>query len=269
MDHRRMVEEGLELLDQAGREGADIACLPECFNLLGRPDPDWLDPPPSGEEPLCARVRELAGRHRMHVILPVVERRGDARYNTALLIDRNGEFTGRYDKTHLTGEERNRYGLTPGDTYPVFELDFGRIGVMICYDGHFPEVGRILALEGAEILFFPALQRGLTASRIELMVRSRAVDGCVYLVRSSYGHPPDVVWRPGMMAGGSCIVDFEGTILSDAGVRTGICALRIDLDLPRLRERSFGGEIGDPREFLRQDRRPETYRSLIRPKRFP
>ena len=66
-----------------------------------------------------------------------------------------------------------------------------------------------------------------------------------------------------MMAGKSCIVDFEGTVLADAGVRVGLASHTVDLDRPRLKERSFGGDIGDAAQFLRQDRRPETYGRLL------
>ena len=62
-----------------------------------------------------------------------------------------------------------------------------------------------------------------------------------------------------MMVGKSCIVDFEGTILVDAGPRSGVCAHVIDLDRPRTKERSYAGEVGDAAAFMLQDRRPTTY----------
>jgi len=261
-DRRDVVDTALELLDQAGGAGADIVCLPECLNVVGLDEDGWRDPPPVEE--LLDPVAALAGRHATYVILPLLERRADRRYNTALIVDRNGAVIGRYDKTHLTAAERDRYGITRGEAYPVFDLDCGRVGIMICYDGHFSEVGRLLTLEGAEILFFPALQRHLTASMLEVQVRARAVDNCAYLVRASYGYPAGVAWTPGMMVGKSCIVDFEGTILADAGPRVGLCLQRIDLDRPRIKERSFGSETGDARKFIGEDRRPETYGRLIR-----
>ena len=257
-----MVAEAVRLLDEAGRCGADVACLPEYLNVLGCPDQAWFEPLVDDDERLRAQIVDLAVRHRMYVVLPLLEKRGQARYNTGLVIDRRGAVVGRYDKTHLTAEERGRYKVTPGSSYPVFDLDFGRIGIMICYDGHFPEVSRILALQGAEIIFFPSLQRHLTASQLEVQLRARAVDNCLYVARSSYGYAADVAWTPGMMVGKSCVVDFEGTILADAGPRVGLCLQRIDLDRPRARERSFGGEVGDARRFMLQDRRPDTYERL-------
>jgi N-carbamoylputrescine amidase len=261
--HDSMVQSGLALLKTAAESGADIVCLPEYFNVMGLADEAWRQPPPIDDNPVWREVVDLASRFGVYVILPVLERRASALYNTALIADRSGCLVGRYDKTHLTANERAKYGITPGDTYPVFELDFGNVGIMTCYDGHFPEVSRILALQGAEIIFFPSLQRHLTASLLEAQLRTRAVDNCVYLVRSSYGYADDEAWVPGMMVGKSCIVDFEGTILADAGPRSGVCAQVIDLDRPRTKERSFDGEIGDAAAFMRQDRRPQTYRRLM------
>jgi hypothetical protein len=114
------------------------------------------------------------------------------------------------------------------------------------------------------VIFFPSLQRHLTAVMLEAQVRMRAVDNCVYLVRASYGYEAAVAWVPGMMAGKTCIVDFEGTILADSGPRTGLCCHPLDLDRPRLKERSCGGETGDARTFMLEDRRPETYDALCR-----
>lgn len=254
-----IVSLGLKLLEGAGRRGADIACLPEYFTVIGLPEDEWHTRAASERDRIVAETVRIGKRHQMYIILPVLDVRGEAYYNTALLLDREGRITGRYDKTHLTAIEREELGVTAGDTYPVFDLDFGRIGIMTCYDGHFPEVGRILSLNGAEILFFPSLQRHMTEDLLEVQLRARAADNCVYVVRSSYGYDASVPWTPGMMAGKTCIVDFEGTLLADAGRRVGLAMQRIDLDRPKVKERSFGGEVGDARAFMIEDRRPETY----------
>ena len=211
---------------------------------------------------IAAEAGRISERHHMYTLLPVLDLRCDTLYNTVLLLDRRGEIIGRYDKTHLTVVEREDLGITSGDAYPVFDLDFGRIGIMTCYDGHFPEVSRILSLEGAEILFFPSLQRHITETRLDVQLKARAIDNCVYVVRSSYGYDASIPWTPGMMVGKTCIVDFEGTVLADTGRRVGLAAQEIDLDRPNVKERSFGGQIGDARAFISQDRRPETYRRI-------
>ena len=263
--HEHMRSVALQLLEEAGDGGADIVCLPEYLNVMGCDDDAWRSPPVATQDPLFGPVSEAAARHSMYVVLPLLEGRPEGRFNTAVLLDRRGAIVGRYDKTHLTAVEREDQGVTPGTEYPVFELDFGRVGVMTCYDGHFPEVARLLALAGAEVIFFPSLQRRVTAEQLELQVRCRAIDNCVWVARASYGHAGDVPWAAGMAAGKSCIVDFEGTVVADAGPRTGVCRHTADLGRPRVKERSYGGQIGDAREFLRADRRPDTYGGLLAP----
>ena len=75
-------------------------------------------------------------------------------YNTAILLDRSGKVAGKYRKIHLPREEW-KDGITPGDSYPVFQADFGTIAIQICYDWFFPEPTAIFALQGAEIVFAP------------------------------------------------------------------------------------------------------------------
>ena len=263
VSHQMMRDSALSLLDCAGKVGADIICLPEYLNAMGQQDEMWQDPPTADQASLMVSVADLARRHASYVVLPLLVTGAAGKTNSCFLLDRNGTVVGRYDKTHLTAVEREDQGVKRGDHYPVFDVDFGRIGLMTCYDGHFPEVAGILSLQGAEIICFPSLQRRMTAEGLDIQIRSRAIDNCVYVARSSYGTPQAVAWLPGMTAGKSCIVDYEGTVLADTGTRVGVATHIIDLDQPRVRERSFGGEVGDAAQFLRQDRRPETYGRLL------
>jgi predicted amidohydrolase len=88
-------------------------------------------------------------------VFGIFEREGDAIYNTAALIGRKGELIGKYRKTHLPAVEA--WNETHGDGFPVFETDFGTVGMLICYDILFPEAARCLVLNGAEILFNPTM----------------------------------------------------------------------------------------------------------------
>jgi len=252
----------LELLAEAGSDGVDICCLPECVNVVACSSNSV--PGRAGQaKGFIAQVADICSRFRMYGVLPVIERRGDRLYNTAVILDRDGQAVGRYDKVHLTPDERENWGLTPGSTYPVFELDFGRIGVMICYDGCFPEPARILALQGAEVIFFPSLQRSYPEDQLALQVRARAADNFVYVVRSSYGTERTAAWRPGTMVGKSCIVAPDGTIVADLGKYVGVTAATVDLDRPLLGLHSHAGEEGVLKDMRFADRRPETYGRLV------
>jgi len=259
-----VMEAGFALLHRAAERGAHIACLPELFNAMNC-GPDEVasraEPVPG---PTTDRIAEIAAEWGMAVVLPLAERRGELIHNSAVLIGPDGGVVGVAEKTHLTRIEREEMGITPGDDYPVFELPWCRAGIMICYDGHFPEVARILALRGAEIIFFPALQRRLGERKCALQVVARAMDNAVYVARSSYGVGKGVAWTPGMMYGLSCIVGPHGDMLANCGRYEGVCVAEIDFDAPVLQERSAGDAVGDLRTFIREERRPETYGELTR-----
>jgi predicted amidohydrolase len=100
-------------------------------------------------------------------------------YNTALLFGRKGEFIGMYDKIHPYSPEVNERGITPGSQVPVFTTDFGKIGIMICYDSWFTDVIQLLALKGAAMVLFP------NAGYYRSLLPARAADNGVRIVCST------------------------------------------------------------------------------------
>ncbi len=135
----------------------DIVCLPETFQTM------WVDERKSLAEvaedpagPLAGRMAEYARRNSCSVICPIETKEGGRYYNSAILIDRKGHVAGVYHKAHPTVTEIAN-GVTPGTLdIPVFETDFGRIGMQICYDLNWQEGWRKLKEKGAEIVFFPS-----------------------------------------------------------------------------------------------------------------
>ncbi len=214
--NKEMVRRGLTLLESAGKEKVDITCLPEIFNVLGLSLEESLKKA-SNPELLCLKISRIAREYRMYIVYPTLEKRKEEFYISANIIDREGKIAGKYDKAHLTRAEKRNYGATPGNNYPVFKTNFGKIGVMICYDCYFSEVARILTLNGAEIIFYPSLQRHFSEVYFEIQTRARALDHSVYIVRSSYGVEESHLWFPGMILGRSCIIDRDGTIIADLG----------------------------------------------------
>jgi deaminated glutathione amidase len=171
--------------------GAELVVLPETASTgfttgLG-PKALWdlvSDIPGPVTEPL----QEAARRAGAHVVWGTYER-GPQRgvvYNTAVLIGPDGEVLGRYRKTQpYCSEDVARGGwVTPGDTVTVVETDLGRIGMAICFDGDFPELWRIQAVRGAEVIARPsALLR--SADIAELTSRARAYDNHVYVIAAN------------------------------------------------------------------------------------
>lgn len=257
-----------EMLAEAGRRGSDIALLGEMFPLIGitltSETVERLADEISG--PIFQCLTAVARAHRMYVLAPVLGRCGGRLHNCTWIIGREGEFVGHYHKVHLTQMERS-LGLVPGDSLSVFRLDFGVIGLMTCHDNSFPESARCLALEGAEVLFWPHMMSGWGELGWDAVYyRSRTIDNDVYLVAACYGVSEGRAWRPGMIIGRSAIINRDGLTLAEVGRYPGIATATIDLDRRRIAH-DFT-RLGDwvYWEDVCQDRRPEAYGAIVRQK---
>src|SRR5215217_480493 len=199
-------------MQTAAERGARLICLPETFTTTGA-EKDPMTAGELGEEEggaLAAQLSEFARANRVNVIAPVLGRYGETLRNVAWVIAADGTLVGRYFKVHCTRGER-RSGIVPGDDWPVFTLDIGRVGVMICHDNNWPEPARCLTLNGAEIIAWPHVQSGWGDIVWDITLRSRAIDNGVFLLSSCYGVADDRAWRPGMMMGRSGVVGPDGT----------------------------------------------------------
>jgi N-carbamoylputrescine amidase len=258
-----------DLLLQAASRDTDLAVLPEHINMVGAPikPGEHSQYAETIDGPYTTAIRRVAAAHRMAIVLPLyrLDDQGHLR-NTAVVIDKRGEIAGCYDKVHPTRGEIVRNGVVPGSTWPVFELDFGKVGVMTCHDNSFVEAARCLALNGAEIIAWPHVQSGWGDVVWDITLRSRAIDNGVYIVSSSFAARGEGAWRPGMMVGRSGVVGQDGFILAEMSREAGVATATVDLDVARLvHSWSVGGEFPYADEF-RIDRRPDTYAVLTAPK---
>ncbi|MDQ3702623.1 MAG: carbon-nitrogen hydrolase family protein [Chloroflexota bacterium] len=152
-------ETALALLDDAAAFRPDLVCLPEAVQLIGVPRearPALAEPVPG---PLVDALAERARRYRTYIVAGMGERREGQWYNTALLIDRQGHLAGRYDKVCPTDYEL-RDGVVPGHALPVFETDFGRVAIQVCYDIGWPANWDALGSAGAELVVWPSAYDG-------------------------------------------------------------------------------------------------------------
>ncbi len=147
-EHDAKLKLAIEHLHTAGRNGVDIACLPEEFAGTG------AEPIPG---PTTKAVAELAKRYNMYVICPIREEAGDKQYNTAVLIDREGQVCGCYRKVFVFWGE-GLHCSTEG--VKVFQTDFGKIGILTCFDLNFPELWQGCDALDAEIVFWPSAYGG-------------------------------------------------------------------------------------------------------------
>jgi predicted amidohydrolase len=136
-------------------------------------------------------------------------------YNAAVLIGPDGALIGKYRKMCLPHSEIES-GVTPGDDYPVFDTALGKIGMMVCYDGFFPEVARELSNRGAEIIAWPVWGCN------QLLARARACENHVYVVSSTYMNVQDE-WMI------SAIFDHAGQPLARADKNSNIAVAEVDL----------------------------------------
>lgn len=257
------VEKQCERLELAGKNHTDIVVLTEQSEALG--SYSHASDRPEAREKVCSTVPgettekygAIAKKYGMHIVAGVSEKENDIYYNTAVLIGRDGNLIGKYRKVHLTPQERG--GLISGNSYPVFETDIGRIGMLVCYDWIFPEAMACLACNGPDLVCLPTHGYGWTEDLGEVTVKCRAADHSVNVAMSM---------TPGMIStlqfpGRSCIVNRGGQILADAGYsKDTIIYSDLDLKTPRY-DRSFPEEsISDLGGRLFVGRHPETYRIL-------
>ncbi|MFC1574054.1 carbon-nitrogen hydrolase family protein [Candidatus Latescibacterota bacterium] len=206
------VEEFCAVAEEAGRNNCDIVCLGEGVNLAGVRGKRYSDIAETIPGPTTQRLGEVAQRWNMYIVAALGELDGHAIYNTAVLIGRDGKIKGKYRKVQLPREEIEA-GVTPGSSFPVFDTDFGRIGMMVCWDNQYAEPARALAVQGAEILFMP-IWGGNT-----ILTQARAIENQVYVVSCGYSIA-------------STIYDPWGKLLAEAENRPGTAYTDIDLNKP-------------------------------------
>ena len=166
------------LIAEAAQRKADLVVLGETLTYvnLGKSPAEVAEPIPG---PSTKYFGDLARKNGLYIVAGFFERDGHLVYNSAALLGPDGGLIGKYRKTCLPRSEVDA-GVCPGHEYPVFDTRFGKLGMMICYDGFFPEVARELANRGAEVIAWPVWGCN------PLLARARACENHVYLVSSTY-----------------------------------------------------------------------------------
>ncbi len=166
------------LIKQAAQKQAELVVLPETLTIY-RTGLSYAECAETIPGPSTNYFAELAKKHNLHIVAGLLERDQHLVYNVAVLIGPDGEIIGKYRKVTLPRGEIEG-GITPGSDYPVFQTRFGKVGMMICYDGFFPEVARELSNRGAEVIAWPVWGCN------PLLGAARACENHVYLVSSTY-----------------------------------------------------------------------------------
>lgn len=259
-DTKGTAKENVEMIgrmvERAVREGGnvDVIVLPEdCYFDV--------DAPREGEVPetldgyFVTRMRALAKKHHVNLLagsFMLVAENGK-HYNTSLFINRDGDIIGRYDKIHLMkamNYDESKF-VEGGVSQTVIDTDFGRVGMMVCYDLRFPELARGMVQDGADIIFVPAFFPAGSplpprTDHWDTLVNSTALLNLTYVV---------AVNQYGQMAteypfGRSCVVDPWGTVIAQCPNCVDIVYATLDMDYQKqVRERLATWE----------NRKPECY----------
>jgi predicted amidohydrolase len=264
MEHGESLDRGLAACREARDAGADIVLFPEMWQIGYADAPSerearrvWEAQAIDEESGWIGRFRETAKDLDLAIVATYLQRWTGAPRNAASLIDRHGTLLGTYAKVH-TCDFGMEAAVTPGDAFPVFELDTAagpaKVGIMICYDREFPESARSLMLGGAELILVPNACQ-MVDDRV-FQLRARAYENMVATFLANYADPFD---------GRSCA--FDGRPFTPDGQPRDHVLLELDskeqigiasLDLEKLRDYRARGTWGD------SYRKPLTYASLAK-----
>ena len=207
-----------EIIDRAARDGSDLVCLPEIFVHCNMSFEDVVE---NRAEPIPGPTTEFVGdaarRNKCYVVISMLERDGARVYNSAALLGRDGAVVGSYRKVWPTVSEFDR-GITPGTETPVFEADFGRVGLSLCSDINYPNVWQGLADNGAQLVCWPSMQPA--GFQLETWARMFG-----YYIMSAC--PPGA---PGQGGRTNWILDMTGRKLAETGYMYPICTAEVNFD---------------------------------------
>jgi predicted amidohydrolase len=205
------LEEIAGLVDKEGSRGVDLIALPETFRGQNNDTQETLD------GPTVTAIAQLAEKHRTYIVCPIDRKDGDRRLNSAVLLDRRGRIAGVYDKLYpfWVEEFKKSPPVQPGQAVTVFNTDFGKLGVAICFDVNWGPLWQRLSDFGAELVIWPS---AYSAGRT---LQARAIDFSYYVMSAT--------WVP------DCLVyDIDGEqLLYEKGASDGFNVARFTFDLDR------------------------------------
>ena len=235
IDKMKNLEQLEERLEELAWQKPDLVMLGEmfCCPYETKLFPVYAEPE---EGPVWRELSRLAKKHGIYLAAgSVPERDGEGRvYNTAYVFDRAGRQIGKHRKVHMFDIQveggqhfKESETLTPGDKCTVFDTEFGKVGLCICFDFRFPELARKMVLDGARLILVPAAFNMTTGpAHWELMFRGRAVDNQCFVAGTSCARDREagyVAW------GHTLLVSPWGDVIEEMDEREGVMVHDIDL----------------------------------------
>ena len=256
LDRNRNVDRGLEALSEAAASGAEVVVYPELaftrFHPQCRLEGNRLDLAEPIPGPTTTRFSQEAARLGIVVVLNLYERSGDRAFDSSPVIDADGALLGTTRMMHITQYEGfyEQDYYDPGDTgAPVYDTAKGRLGVAICYDRHYPEYMRALALDGADLVVIP--QAGAVgewpAGVFEAELQAASFQNGYFIALANRVGQEELL----RFAGGSLVVDATGCVVARAPEHEE-CILYADVD-------AATAAASPARQLFLRHRRPEIY----------
>lgn len=250
-DKETNVEKAIHYITEATDRGAEVVCLPEYFNTgFGYSDPAKIREELSKlaeliPGPTIQKLRQACKDGHVGAVGSMVEAAQGKLYNTAFVINPSGELIGTYRKVHLFQAESQV--VQRGDGWQAFEMGFGKVGIMTCYDVIFPEAARALALTGAQVIFHPANWMDPFLPQWRVATNARALENQVWMISVNRVGKDELF----TYFGRSRVIDPYGNEVLECSDGEELAVMKIDLD--KVKEfRSFLNFLGD--------RQPEVYK---------
>lgn len=237
----------------------DLLVLPEFSNCPGIPLSEkerMFSHAREHNESFLDSLRKSAVEYDINICTNMLYERKDGFSNTTFIIDKSGEITAEYDKTHLAFTELEHMGLIPGSELVFAEIDGVTVTFAICFELYFPEFFESLALGKPDIILAPSYQRSENSEILLKQAMGRALDTGAFLIRSSYS------MGTGSKNGGmSYAVNPSGEVLLNAGQDTGLFTIEINPKENRMRPLAHGLGNMPSREIVEKFRIPGLYRN--------
>ena len=256
------------LIDQAAKKGANIILLQELFQTpyfcIQYDEKIFKLAQTFENNKILDEMSKIA--KDLNVVLPIsfFEKDNNVYFNSIAVINADGNILGKYRKSHIPDGPGylEKYYFNPGNTgFKVWETKFGKIGIGICWDQWFPEAARIMALKGAEILFYPTaigdelMSKYDSSSAWQRVMQGHAAANIVPVVASNRIGSETVKDQTNGFYGKSFICDRTGNIISEASKdKEEIIIAEIDIEENHLFRRNWG---------LFRDRRVDLYKELL------
>ncbi|MDO7173941.1 carbon-nitrogen hydrolase family protein [Mariniflexile sp. AS56] len=259
-DMEELMQQAEFFIDSVSAYRSDFALFPEFFNAPLMADHNHMSESQAIRElakhtpTIVQKFSEFAISYNINIITgSMPELRGDLLYNVGYLCKRDGT-TERYEKLHVTPDEAKVWGMQGGNELRTYDTDCGKIGILICYDSEFPELSRILADEGMDILFVPFLtdtQNGY--SRVRHCAQARAIENeCYVAIAGSVGNLPKVhnmdIQFAQSMVFTPCDFAFPANGIKAEATTNTEMILIADVDIDMLRELNQFGSVRNLRD---------------------